>query len=343
MPFICPSDKRWSELLEISTPDFYHLPGFAEIEAELLGGEATAWYFENGDQHCLIPLIKRPISKHGIYDLVSPYGYPGMLSNGKLSAEKALHLFECFNHEAAKEAFVSSFIRMNPFINQWMFDGLMNGNEKPFEQLTHGETVSIDMKSGISTIRRQFSENHKRHLKKLKNLGCQIAINNWTYRKDFISAYRQTMKRKSAQTYYFFPSSYFGKLKKLLGNRLALITISDKEGKMLSGGLFTQFDKVMQFHLGGTIDEAVNLSPSKMMMDAAVIFGKLNDAEILHLGGGVSANTSDGLFRYKKGFGGRFFSFSTLRFIHQPEVYQKLCKSLKANKQDKNYFPAYRS
>ena len=343
MPFINPSDQRWDDILSQTSHDFYHLPGYSKIEAELLGGEAIAWYWEDEDNQYLIPLVKRAINEKELYDLVSPYGYPGILVSPPLSTDQAVTLLTQFHQEARNEGFVSSFLRLNPFLNPWDFREIQAGNDLPFTQIMHGETVSIDMKPSISSIRAQFSENHKRHLKKLLRLGYQLAINDWSCLGDFIRAYQQTMARKSARAYYFFPSSYFEKLKKLMGNRLVLITVSDRDGRLLSGGLFTQFGKIMQYHLGGTTDEAIRYSPSKMVMDAAILYGKLNDAEVLHLGGGVSANTSDGLFRFKKGFGSRFHTFSTLRFIHHPGIYKKLASEFVDQRQDKNYFPAYRN
>ena len=342
MPFINPSDKRWEDILSQTAHDFYHLPGYSETEADLLGGEAVAWYREEADDRYLVPLVKRAINGQELYDLVSPYGYPGVLVSRPLSTDQAADLLTRFHMEARQAGFVSSFLRLNPLLNPWNFSELP-ADELPFTQIMHGETVSIDMQPSIASIRAQFSENHKRHLKKLIRFGYQLAINDWSFLRDFITAYQQTMARKSARAYYFFPSSYFEKLKKLMGNRLVLITVSDRDGKLLSGGLFTQFGKIMQYHLGGTTDEALAFSPSKMVMDAAILYGKLNDAEILHLGGGLSANTSDGLFRFKKGFGSRFHPFSTLRFIHHPGVYQKLTDGFADQRQDKDYFPGYRN
>lgn len=343
MPFIKVTDNRWESLLAEAPHDFYHLQGFAQIEAELLGGEAMAWFDEEKDNRHLVPLIKRSIGNNYLHDLVSPYGYPGLVSNHKLQVGDAVALFRRFHAEAKKEGFVSSFVRLNPISNAWDFKEAAEHNILPFKQVFHGETVSVNLEPSIKAIRHNFSENHKRNLKKLKLQGYHLDFNNWGYLDEFIEIYRQTMTRKSAYPYYFFPSGYFEKLKDILGERLVFVTITDGNNRLVSGGLFTHFDKIMQYHLGATLTEAMEYSPSKMMMDESIVYGKNKGAEMLHVGGGFSANTSDGLFRFKKGFGSHLHPFSTLRFVHQPEIYEKLVQDKKRRKLDAGFFPEYRN
>ena len=343
MPFINASDTLWESLLSETPHDFYHLPGFTQIEAELLGGEALGWYSEEGKSRHLIPLVKRPVGQHYLHDLVSPYGYPGMLSNQKLSADEAAALFNRFHFEAKQEGYVSSFVRLNPISNAWDFKETGEQQTKPFSQVFHGQTVSVNLKPSLKTIRQNFSENHKRNLKTLKHQGYRLDFNEWAYLGEFIEVYRQTMTRKSAYPYYFFPSGYFENLKELLGERLVFVTITDKDKRLVSGGLFTHFDKIMQYHLGATLTEALEHSPSKMMMDESIVYGKKHGAEMLHVGGGFSANTSDGLFRFKKGFGSHLHPFSTLRFIHHPDIYEKLVQDKNRKIFDASFFPEYRN
>jgi len=343
VPFIKASSTIWPSLLAETPHDFYHLQGFAQIEAELLCGEAIGWYIEEGGNRHIIPLIKRPIANHSLHDLVSPYGYPGIISKQKVTAEEALTLLKRFFQEATEEGYVSSFIRLNPISNAWDFNTVAGNPIVPFRQVFHGKTVSVDLKPSIKAIRHHFSENHKRNLKKLEHQGYKLEFNNWGYLNGFIEIYRQTMARRSASKYYFFPEGYFQKLKELLGERLVFVIITDGAGHLVSGGLFTLFGKIMQYHLGATSTEAVEHSPSKMMMDESIVYGKKHGAEMLHVGGGFSANTSDGLFRFKKGFGSHLHPFSTLRFIHHPDVYEKLVQGKPSKAEENGYFPEYRN
>ncbi len=344
MPFIKNTDIQWNKILKASSYDLYHLPGFAAIEAELLGGEAVAWHVDCDHTSLLIPFIKRPVAASGYYDLVSPYGYPGILSTQTIQAAAIADILHQFHKEAVEQQYISSFIRLNPMLNAWQLPKRINGTgEEIYRQWYHGGTVSVDLKSDLETIRNAFSQNHGRNLRRLTKLQYQAHLNNWELMDDFIAAYRQTMKRRVAHPYYFFPQSYFQRLKELLGESLLFITVSNQSGSFVAGGLFTLFSGVMQYHLGATTSEALHLSPSKLMMDKAIQYGLANKANVLHLGGGLGGSTSDGLYRFKKGFGRQYHPYSSLRFIHLPAVYDKLrAHKAKTSSHHIDYFPEYR-
>ena len=338
MPFIQPDDFRWQALLAQTSHDVYHLPGYCLIEAGLMQGNAVAWHYHSNELQCLMPLICRNINGSSQYrDLVSPYGYPGLLCNQSISSEVAASILQEFHQEAGQRGYVSSFIRLNPLLNPWKLSG-----HEVFRQWMHGGTISIDLQRSSEAILLGFSENHRRNLRKLSSSGFCTAVNDWSTIGDFIRAYRQTMARRQAHAYYFFPDSYFNSLQQLLADKLVYVSISNINGQFVAGGIFTCFGDVMQYHLGATSNEAVHQSPSKLMMEVAVRFGVGVGAHTLHLGGGLGGSTSDGLFRFKKGFGNHFHQFSSLRFIHQPQVYHLLRTETHSDDVQSDYFPEYR-
>lgn len=338
MPFITSHDPLWKNFLEHTAYDIYHLPGYTEIEADLLKGTAVAWYHSLPEAEILIPLVSRPINALGNYhDLISPYGYPGISTSKPLSIKEIASVLLQFSEEAHQAGYVSTFIRLNPLQNQWKF------NSTPyFRQWFHGYTVAINLQLPIHDLREDYSENHQRNLKRLERLGYCYKINHWEDLDYFLQAYRQTMIRKQAHPYYFFPNDYFKALKNLAGKHLIFISIYEPEGRFTAGGLFTLFGSMMQYHLGATTNEFLKYSPSKMMIHAAILEGMKVGAKLLHLGGGVGANAHDGLFRFKKGFGQRLFPYSTLRLIHLPDAYNALKKKSSNMNTVENFFPEYR-
>ncbi len=338
MPFIEAKHPGWKSFLNRVPHDVYHLPGYGSIEAWLLEGDALAWYHEDAFNTLLIPLIARKIQEYPAYrDLVSPYGYPGVLSLNPLSSEEAHEFLLRFNSEAKQESYVSSFIRLNPVLNAWELPEQSN-----YQQWKHGGTVSVPLSLAEESLEEMFSLNHRRNLKKLHELGYHTEINHYESIQLFIDAYRRTMNRRSAHSYYFFPDEYFKIITELLKDKLIYISVLDAKRNWVAGGLFTLFNGTMQYHLGATTDEAYFVSPSKLMIEAAVRIGKERGASILHLGGGVGGSTEDGLFRFKKGFGSSFHPFSTLRFIHDEQLYIDLVSHLPEQKRSNLYFPAYR-
>jgi len=338
MPFITSSDQRWQSLLDAAPHDVYHLQGFTRIEAELLKGEAIAWYHEGRGNVSLIPLVSRNIRGDETFsDLVSPYGYPGILSLKQPDVAEASEILAVFNKEAAAHGYVSSFLRLNPLLNQWQLP-----QTESWRQWFHGGTVSVDLSVEGEQLRSHYAENHRRNLKSLKQLGYTVAFDQWQFLPDFLNAYRQTMQRRNAHPYYFFPESYFQSLKQLLGEKLIFASVVTPSGEFAAGGLFTQFGTLMQYHLGATMNDFLAHSPSKLMMDAAIEEGKRREATILHLGGGLGGSTVDGLFRFKKGFARDYHAYTSLRFIHLPSVYENLKASLGKGYNRNTYFPEYR-
>jgi len=338
MPFITANDPLWKNILKHSAYDIYHLPGYTEIEAKLLKGTALGWYYHFDETDILIPLVSRPINAiENYHDLISPYGYPGILTSVPLSGDDISSILLQFSQEALQAGFVSSFIRLNPLYNTWKLGAIPQ-----CRQWFHGLTVAINLQLTIHDLREDYSENHQRNLKKLERLGYYYKINYWQDIDYFLQAYRQTMVRKQAHPYYFFPDDYFEALKNLAGKHLIFISVYEPMGKFTSGGLFTLYGSIMQYHLGGTDNEFLKFSPSKMMIHAAILKGMELGAKLLHLGGGVGANAHDGLFRFKKGFGQLLFPYSTLRMVHLPEVYAFLKKKFPITKPYEDYFPEYR-
>lgn len=411
MPFLETTDARWHAMGRLAEADMYHMPGYAELDAEQTGGKAVAWYYGGKGTECLIPFIARPVrvgvkrsgagegtgagsgigackgtgtgtstgtgtgagtdtdprigvgtgkvtsrGSTAFADLVSPYGYPGMLCNRRLDAEEAAGVISRFQWEAAENNYVTSFIRLNPFFNDWPqlnltgteTKGVNNGNGSgnvnvngKFRYVTYGHTLSLDLRAyGEGAVR--FSENHRRNLKHLGLFGYKAVVNDWSHLSLFLRAYTETMQRRQARRYYYFPERYFEKLHAMAPGHLLLVSVLSPAGEYVSGGLFTVFGRIMQYHLGATIDHAVRMSPSKLMIRTAIEAGMEAGAEVLHLGGGLGADNTDGIYRFKEGFSQNKHPYRCLQITHLPTVYEQLMKTCSGAEGKNSYFPEYR-
>jgi len=341
MPFISPDDKRWLQVVNACPHDMYQLPGYSVLEAKMLQGSPLAWYStDKSGNTVLIPLIERVIHSNDTIekDLISPYGYPGIVHARSISKEQFDNLIHEFNEEAAQKGYVSSFIRNHPIYNTYQIS-----NQQGITQHIHGFTVSIRLDLPITDIRKTYSLNHRRNLIHLLQKGYQVSINEWGKLHDFIRIYTQTMERKEAKCRYFFNEAYLIGLREILKDNLILVMIQNDHGEQTAGGLFSIVNGLAQFHLGGTANDFVKHSPSKLMMDAAIEHCKTLGAHTFHFGGGFGGAQSDGLFRFKAGFGRERHKFSTLRFIHCWNTYNKLLKNTNnVNNNSSTYFPEYR-
>src|SRR6516225_1510736 len=132
------------------------------------------------------------------------------------------------------------------------------------------------------------------------------------------------MRRENAEHIYFFGEEYFSQLVRELRPVLQLF-VAVTGGKVAAGGLFTSCNGIVQYHLGGTRDEFLKLSPMTLIFDTVRLWANEIGAREFHLGGGVGAK-EDTLFRYKAGFSERRHNFATWRWIVAPEVYSELCE-----------------
>lgn len=337
MPFITIDLSQWQPFLAGRFYDLYHLPEYCALDAETIGGEALSWTVTINNRSHLIPLIRRPVNCYNmpgndrpLYDLISPYGYPGMLSTDKLTAVEACHVFSLFHEEAAAAGYISSFIRLNPLQNNW----LLPGNDF-MQQLCHGDTLSIDLKipahdllSGQRGIYGQpvysFSQNHRRNLVRLHREGYSVVVNATEYLPQFAKAYTATMIRHQAYHRYYFNEDYFNRLYRLAYNHIYFLSVLSPGGEFNCGGLFSVFGNVMQYLFGATVESAQHQSPSKLMIEEAINVGLYCGAEVLHLGGGAGASSNDGVYRFKLGFAHKHSPYHCLHFIHRPLVYQRL-------------------
>ena len=158
----------------------------------------------------------------------------------------------------------------------------------------------------------------------------------------------ETMRRVKAEQSYFFDPTYFSDLAKSLGRALKLFVVKMPDGEVISGGLFTLCEGIVQYHLGGTRDTALKLSPIVLLLDTVRRWANENGAHTFHLGGGVGAR-SDSLLQFKARFSRRRHNFATWRWIVAPEAYRELSlqkhhwnseRGLKAI--SASFFPAYR-
>jgi len=129
---------------------------------------------------------------------------------------------------------------------------------------------------------------------------------------------------------------------------LKLFVVKMPDGEVISGGLFTLCAGIVQYHLGGTRDSAVKLSPMMLVLETVRNWANENRAHTFHLGGGVGAKP-DSLFQFKARFSQQRHSFTTWRWIIAPEAYREL--SLQKDRWNSecglqaisaSFFPAYR-
>jgi dTDP-4-amino-4,6-dideoxygalactose transaminase len=333
-------------LKRVAQHDFYHLPQYHRVEERRLKAAALLFSYCESDYLIALPLLLRSVGETvlGWNDATSVYGYGGPVASHKRIPESVIQNFQAALREALLERrVIAVFSRLHPLIPQ---QDLLSGLG---EYRTSGQTISVDLTQSLQKQREQYRSTIRGIIKKRHQQGSVVCLNDpeKRYLTEFVSIYEETMRRVNAADTYFFGEDYFNDLARELRSILHLF-VAMVGGKAAAAGIFTICDGVVQYHLGGTRNEFLKLSPMTLLFDTVRLWANKIGAHAFHLGGGVGAK-EDSLFHYKAGFSNRRHDFATWRWVVAPETYRELCERQAQSNQlqglepaSAEYFPTYR-
>ncbi|MEL6457102.1 MAG: GNAT family N-acetyltransferase [Cyanobacteria bacterium J06636_27] len=354
LQIIASQDKNlWQETLQNLRHDVYHLPEYLELEAERNHAVAEAFLFTEDDKTFFVPYLLRSCNDilagkpdlEEIFDVVSPYGYPGiLLSEAARSCPEFVDTaLSKLKYQFRERNICSAFFRLHPILSDNFIDIF------PQDIFTeNGQTVSIDLTLSQEKIWAKTRKGHQSTINKCKRLGFQGKMVSFREHIDeFMSVYAETMNRVQAKDSYYFDDNYFRQLLNL-GEHLHLCII-EMEDEIVCTCLFFESCGIVQAHLGGTIDKYISQSPFNYLLHYVRLWAKERGNEFLHIGGGIGGSTEDSLYKFKSGFSKQRHNFMTLRLITDEEKYQYLINIRKNNLNlpsdkftESSFFPKYR-
>ena len=334
--------NRWNATLkEIGKYDFFHLAAFHKL-AEMRGeGSPVMPVYRERDYILAFPLLLRDIEIAGIpTDLKDATSIAG-LAGPVASARTPIDVIERFHQELQnffeQSSIIAIYSRLNPLLNQ---PALLAGYGEVVEI---GVTQSIDLTPPPDVQFSRYKRFHRRNIKRLQSLGFTCEKVGIEYLDDFIRIYTDTMKRCNADQAYYFDKSYFEFLFSEMSDVIHFFICKDQE-TVVSVGICSACNGIIQGYLAGTATEYLPLAPSKLVYDAIRRWGNEIGANTFHLGGSVGGR-KDSLYDFKMGFGAQEHVYSTWRHIADQKSYNSLCLDVwqqAGEKQDTSYFPSYR-
>jgi hypothetical protein len=346
-------DPRWREALGRLRHDFYHLPEYVRLDSERSQAQPRAFLARSGDEELFVPYLLRrcdrlfPESTVGdnVYDVVSPYGYPGLLLSdaARNSPEFARQAMHQLSETLREQGVCSAFFRMNPLLS----DGVCQLFPEGFFAVA-GETVAMDLTSSETELWKGIREGHQWTINKCKKLGFaprMVSLREHIER--VMEIYRETMDRVGANDSYYFGADYFARLAEM-PDRVHCCVV-EWEGQQAAACIFLERCGIVQAHLGGTRSSFLNKSPFHLLLYHAAGWARSRGNRYLHLGSGVGG-ANDRLFQFKRGFSRLLFPFLTLRLITDDGKYRELMthRAQAANVPVEDltrldFFPAYRA
>ncbi|MDA9319334.1 peptidoglycan bridge formation glycyltransferase FemA/FemB family protein [Candidatus Thioglobus sp.] len=247
-------------------------------------------------------------------DIFSSYGYGGPVSN--FEDEGFINdANEAYISWAASNNVIAEFIRYNPIIKNSKFYFA----ESSFNR----SIVLVDLKK--TNIFESYKKRTRRDIRKSYRDGVSISINN---KKSFLNCFKklylETMKRHSADNFYFFNDDYFDAL---LKNENSFVATAILDKKEVSSAIFLISGDYMDYHLSGTNNLGLNANANKALLHEAMLYGKSLGIKFANLGGGYSQSKDDSLLNFKKGFSKDLTDFNIGKRILNSTIYNQLTKS----------------
>jgi hypothetical protein len=151
--------------------------------------------------------------------------------------------------------------------------------------------------------------------------------------------------KNNTSSYYYFEPDYFDRLQHVEGCKVILINAL-LEDKLIGSALFMLSGEYMHYHLSSTDPECYSYATNNAILAQAVEYGHDHNMKCLHLGGGVSTDEKDSLFKFKHNFGRmekNLKDFYTGRAVFLPNEYAQLCAiAQEQGIESDGFFPAYR-
>jgi lipid II:glycine glycyltransferase (peptidoglycan interpeptide bridge formation enzyme) len=331
------TDNAWSAIVDkCINYDFYHTQSYHLLNPENV---SVLFTFKFAGEVLALPLILREIPDSVHLDCTSAYGYCGPISSISIDLIPQ-HIIVAFRQELLqyfkRHDIVSAFSRLHPLFTSGQFFtdfGLVKDLNK---------TIAIDLNLTVDEQRKQFRKSNKSELNQLRRKGYEVK--EATSKKEidaFVAIYHETMARVDAKQHYFFDEDYFYSFIESTCFEAKLL-VATFENKIIAGAIFTVTNKIMQYHLAGTTQDFIKVTPMKLIIDEARLLANVLGLHYLHLGGGVGGSDEDSLFRFKRGFSNYECQYQVWQIIVDNDIYQQLVN--KNNSHDNTgFFPLYRS
>jgi hypothetical protein len=320
--------NAWNGVIsQMAAYDMYHTQLYHSLNTE---GEARLLVFEQSGKGAMaLPLIFRDIPGTKWKDATSVYGYAGWIRTNDAISFDGIAQQELENY-MKEENVVSVFSRLHPLISG--SDDFDKG-----KVLTLNTTTGIDLSLPPEKQFAAYSASVRRKIRKSILAGMTVElVRDHAGLLNFISIYEAAMKRHQASPNYFFSRSYYERMWEN-DSFETFILASKLHGEWTGAALFTVCNGIMQYHLGGVVEQYMSYSPMKLLIDEARKIANGKGCTFFHLGGGLGGRDDD-LFVFKSRMTTLRYKFKIWQWIVEGEAYESLSK----NKKKSEFFPLYR-
>jgi hypothetical protein len=301
-------------------PDVYFIRPYLDLYANPSTRPRLFEYAEGGERYRMPYLESEirawlPQAGAGLKDMETAYGYGGPWSTSAdpaflAGAGRALE-------EACRErGIIAAFLRFHPLLGN---EGLAPG----FQVTPERETVCVDLEDADIWMN-QISQKNRNMIRRAERDGAEVRIDpGFADLGGFRALYDETMGRLGAHGSYRFGDAYYAGLEQGLAGQ-GFVARCLYEGRLIAAALILARDGLAHYHLSGSLREYQRLAPNNLMLYRVILHLREKGYRRFHLGGGLSGDPDDPLFRFKLAFSPRTCRFHIGKRIFSPEEYARL-------------------
>jgi hypothetical protein len=322
----------WDALLDgLGADDAYLSRAYVESAAILDPGRTAFLHVGSPGGDVAFACIVRAIpSAENLVDVTTPYGFGGPVVVGP---DPPVERFWAGYEEWARaNAVVSTFVRFHPLA--------ANQRHAPpsarLERLADAATWRLDREGDL------FAEMHRSHrnkCRKARAAGVEVTSETAPAELgDFLALHEDTMRRRGASAFYFFPAEYWAALAAGFGDRLVRLD-ARLDGELVASALCLAGRRWVHYHMGVTSEAGRSAGAGNLLVYEAAYWGREVGLEELNLGSGLGGH-EDSLWAFKQRFSpdpGRELWIG--KVVHNEPAYARLAGD--AARSD-GFFPAYR-
>lgn len=291
--------------------------------------KAVCCIVNDGEQTMLLPFLSRTFIYQGqiFHDFETAYGYGGPVWHHADVKFKSVAL-QLMVDELKRQNYVAGFVRFHPLL----------ANYKDFSVgrlIEDRKTVAIDLSMEENEIWMQEIHTKNRNvIKKGEKSGLNFVVDNdYKYLPEFIRLYDATMDKLDAAEFYYFKQQYYKKFAKTLPNSFLGVVLY--EDRVVSAAIFMYEGEYGHYHLSGSDETTLKLSPNNFMLWYAALELKRRGVKVFHLGGGTTSSEDDSLFCFKSRFSRHTYQFCLDKLIFNEQLYQDICSDWEAMNPEK--------
>lgn len=334
------------ERLPSKRQDVYFYPEYLKAYEHSADIEAYCAVYRKDSAILLYPFLKSAIhltksvlNSKALQDIQTPYGYGGPVVNELGEDPEFLHeVWSHFANWCLAEGVVSEFVRFHPLIDnvRWA-PQLMN-------TFLDRLTIPIPLDSYPEDLYgTSYYSRHRQMLNKAERVGFTFEILPaaselyW-----FLPLYQETQDYLQVADNVRFGENYFKSLIEGFGSR-AWLGVVKLSGEIAAATLVLEGKCFLHSHLMGYNRNIPTAGMTNLLYHGVALDGAKRGKTILHMGGGLSADEKDHLFRFKKSLSPERASFSLGTLCHKPIEYKILGQQweMKHGPRPRNYFQFY--